>query len=336
MDLNNIDEIIKNMEDYMASHSLRDNDLMNCDEYVLGSGSNPLIDKLIKDDKYGEYLGRYWNSVSSSPDFRSNSKITFFVRQDGRLGGIWNRIGGMLDNYEIFDYYDGYFVGTRYLVMGRNVKPMLFAYYILDGDKVSEIMEMFIAVKERAVVNHFEFDYLGDIASLRSETRKIYEETPYGYSLVKQIVPDEDEVPEDFERVIDDQQDLCRQLKKAVKDCNDLEGLVNTFFDVIRTAEYNPEEEISYTAGTSPIYIDTGFGPEVIFNLMRWTPAEDDEFYQLQLEVEFDTCGETIPYDVMNDADGKDELQKAILGSRSFMAFKDKKIKRVTVEVIET
>ncbi len=177
MDLNNIDEIIKNMEDYMASHSLRDNNLMNCDEYVLGSGSNPLIDKLIKDDKYGEYLGRYWNSVSSSPDFRSNSKITFFVRKDGRLGGIWNRIGGMLDNYEIFDYYDGYFVGTRYLVMGRNVKPMLFAYYILDGDKVSEIMEMFIAVKERAVVNHFKFDYLGDIASLRSETRKIYEET---------------------------------------------------------------------------------------------------------------------------------------------------------------
>jgi hypothetical protein len=69
---------------------------------------------------------------------------------------------------------------------------------------------------------------------------------------------------------------------------------------------------------------------------MRWTPTEDDEFYQLQLNVEFDTEGKTIPYDVMNDADGKDELQKAILGSRSFMAFKDKKIKRVTVEVIET
>ena len=336
MDLNNIDEIIKNMEDYMASHSLRDNNLMNCDEYVLGSGSNPLIDKLIKDDKYGEYLGRYWNSVSSSPDFRSNSKITFFVRKDGRLGGIWNRIGGMLDNYEIFDYYDGYFVGTRYLVMGRNVKPMLFAYYILDGDKVSEIMEMFIAVKERAVVNHFKFDYLGDIASLRSETRKIYEETPYGYSLIKQIVPDEDEVSEDFERVIDDQKDLCKQLKKAVKDCKDLEELVNAFFDVIRTAESNPEEEISYTAGTSPVYIKTGFGPEVIFNLMRWTPTEDDEFYQLQLNVEFDTEGKTIPYDVMNDADGIDALQKAVLESKSFQAFRDKKIRQVEVKVIET
>lgn len=336
MDFSNIDEVMDNMCSYLDTHSLRDNDLMSCDEYVLGEGSNGKIDRLIELDKHGEYLGRYWNAISTDRDLRSNSKITFYVRKDGRLGGVWNRIGGMIDNYEIFNHYDGYFVGTRYMVMGRNVKPMLFAYYILDGDKVSEIMEMFIAVKERAVVNHFKFDYLGDIASLRSETRKIYEETPYGYSLVKQIVPDEDEVPEDFERVIDDQQDLCRQLKKAVKDCNDLEGLVNTFFDVIRTAEYNPEEEISYTAGTSPIYIDTGFGPEVIFNLMRWTPAEDDEFYQLQLEVEFDTCGENIPYDVMNDADGKDELQKAILGSRSFMAFKDKKIKRVTVEVIET
>ena len=46
--------------------------------------------------------------------------------------------------YEIFDHYDGYFVGTRYMVMGRNVKPMLFAYYVLEGDKVSEILEMLI------------------------------------------------------------------------------------------------------------------------------------------------------------------------------------------------
>lgn len=336
MDFSNIDEVMDNMRSYLDSHSLKDNDLMSCDEYVLGEGSNGKIDRLIELDKHGEYLGRYWNAISTDRDLRSNSKITFYVRKDGRLGGVWNRIGGMIDNYEIFDHYDGYFVGTRYMVMGRNVKPMLFAYYVLDGDKVSEILEMLIAVEGRVVVNHFKFDYLGDDVSLRSEIRKIYEKTPYGYSLIKQIVPDEDEVSEDFERVIDDQKDLCKQLKKAVKDCKDLEELVNAFFDVIRTAESNPEEEISYTAGTSPVYIKTGFGPEVIFNLMRWTPTEDDEFYQLQLNVEFDTEGKTIPYDVMNDADGIDALQKAVLESKSFQAFRDKKIKRVTVEVIET
>ena len=67
--------------------------------------------------------------------------------------------------------------------------------YVLDGDKVSEILEILIAVEGRVVVNHFKFDYLGDNVSLRSETRKIYEKTPYGYILVKQIVPDEDEMP---------------------------------------------------------------------------------------------------------------------------------------------
>ena len=195
MDFSNIDEVMDNMRSYLDSHSLKDNDLMGCDEYVLGEGSNEKIDKLMELDKYGEYLGRYWNSISSDNKLRSNSKITFYVRKDGRLGGVWNRIGGMIDNYEIFDHYDGYFVGVRYMVTGRNVKPMLFACYVLDGDKVSEILEILIAVEDKAVVNHFRFDYLGDNVSLRSETRKIYEKTPYGYILVKQIVPDEDEMP---------------------------------------------------------------------------------------------------------------------------------------------
>lgn len=192
MDFSNIDEVMGNARSYLDSHSIKDNDLMSCDKYVPGEGSNEKIDKLIELDKYGEYLGRYWNSISTDRDLRSNSKITFYVRPDGRLGGVWNRIGGMLDNYEIFDHYDGYFVGTRYVVAGRNVKPMLFAYYVLDGDKVSEILEIFVAVEGRSVVNHFRFDYLGDNALLRSENRKIYEETPYGYSLVKQIVPNEE------------------------------------------------------------------------------------------------------------------------------------------------
>ena len=195
MDFSNIDEVMDNMRSYLDSHSLKDNDLMGCDEYVLGEGSNGKIDKLMELDKYGEYLGRYWNSISSDNKLRSNSKITFYVRKDGRLGGVWNRIGGMIDNYEIFDHYDGYFVGVRYMVTGRNVKPMLFACYVLDGDKVSEILEILIAVEDKAVINHFRFDYLGDEALLSSEIRKIYEKTPYGYILVKQIVPDEDEMP---------------------------------------------------------------------------------------------------------------------------------------------
>ena len=38
----------------------------------------------------------------------------------------------------------------------------------------------------------------------------------------------------------------------------------------------------------------------------------------------------------MNDADGIDALQKAVLESKSFQAFRDKKIRQVEVKVIET
>ena len=88
MDFSNIDEVMDNMRSYLDSHSLKDNDLMSCDEYVLGEGSNGKIDRLIELDKHGEYLGRYWNAISTDRDLRSNSKITFYVRKDGRLGGV--------------------------------------------------------------------------------------------------------------------------------------------------------------------------------------------------------------------------------------------------------
>ena len=67
---------------------------------------------------------------------------------------------------------------------------------------------------------------------------------------------------------------------------------------------------------------------------MRWTPQEDDEFYQLQMNISLDTGDGKIPYDNMMD-DGGDLKEKVFL-SESFKALKDKKILGVDIEVIET
>ena len=69
---------------------------------------------------------------------------------------------------------------------------------------------------------------------------------------------------------------------------------------------------------------------------MRWTPSEDDEYYQLQLNVIFDIKDEEIPYDNKNDVEGAEALRESVLNSDSFNALKEKKIKKVTVEVVET
>ena len=47
----------------------------------------------------------------------------------------------MIDCYEIFDYYDGYYVGTRYSFMMRNSTVLVFAFYVLKDGKVTEIIE---------------------------------------------------------------------------------------------------------------------------------------------------------------------------------------------------
>ncbi|MBR2523100.1 MAG: hypothetical protein IKE53_01520 [Clostridiales bacterium] len=336
MDFSNIGQIVQTALDHMATHDIYKADLMSCDSTVLGRNTDERILKLIELDKHGEYLGRYWHTMSSSPDYKSNNKITFFIRKDGKPGGIWSSIMGMIDTYEVFDYYDGYYVGTRYMVMGRNVSPMFFAYYVTDGDRVKEIIELYVTgLPETARITRIALEYEGETAAAVSALHQSFRSSDGGYVLTNEndMLDSGSGVPDSSDRVIDDQEALCSELRKRTKKCETLEDYVNAFFEVIATAKENPEEEVSYTAGTNPIRFP-GIGNECFFNLMRWTPQEDDEFYQLQMNISLDTGDGKIPYDNMMD-DGGDLKEKVFL-SESFKALKDKKILGVDIEVIET
>jgi hypothetical protein len=212
---------------------------------------------------------------------------------------------------------------------------MFFAYYILSEGKVSEIIEIFNRpdFSDKENIRRIKFDYNGDETILVNETVNVYVINGNEYELTKQVNYDDIEEIEDFDRVIDDQKALCKQLKKKVKSCKTLEDIVNAFFDVISTAEENPEETIEFEAGTYPYSFDM-HNPECSFSLMRSTPDEEDEFYQLELTVSFDVKNEKIPYDCIIGDD--DDFRSQVFNSKAYKAFVDKKITNVSVEVYET
>ena len=335
MDFGDIGQIIKTAQEYLATHDIYKADLMSCDSTELGKNTDERILKLIGLDKYGEYLGRYWHTMSSSPNYQSGNKITFFIRKDGKLGGIWSSIMGMIDTYEVFDHYDGYYVGTRYMSMGSNVSAMFFAYYVTEEDKVKEIIEMStIGLPEMANITRIVLEYDGEAATAVSAVNQSYRLSGSGYDLKNEndlLAPEEDH--DRSSRVIDNQKALCKKLKARVKKCKTLEDYVEAFFEVIETAKENPEEDISYTAGTNPISFP-GHENECLFNLMRCTPQEDDEYYQLQMDIKLDVGDEKIPYDIAYDDSG--DLKQKVLGSESFKALKDREILGVDIAVIET
>ena len=175
MEFDNIDQIIAHAQEHLETHDIRKTDLVSCDTTVLGKNLDPKIKRLTELDKYGEYLGRYWHTMSSSPNYQNGNKITFFIRKDGKLGGIWSSIMGMIDTYEVFDHYDGYYVGTRYMVMGSNVSPMFIAFYITEGDNVKEIIEMSpIGLPDTVHVTRIALDYGGETATASSAVQQKY------------------------------------------------------------------------------------------------------------------------------------------------------------------
>ena len=123
---------------------------------------------------------------------------------------------------------------------------------------------------------------------------------------------------------------LVERLEEAVKSCNTLEDLVNTFFQVAGEAKRNPKEEYEYVGGTVP------YLAKCMFGLMYQIPMEDGEYDQLDMDVFFDLKDEVVPYDhkVYDQKDG--DLKAFIFQSESYNILKNKKIIKIEVNGGET
>lgn len=338
MDFSNVSELLEGMKTFCDSINDRISELFSYDDFKLSKDPDPRLKALVDKDKYGEYLGQVIKSWTDTNDSMNVNRITVYLRSDDRVAGVWNNIGGMFDSYELFEYHGGYHTGAMCNFMGQAGQCMKFTYYIEDDEgRVVEMLSIYGGMisydSDTILITRMLLGYDGDETVLKSSVTLRYKRTDDGFK----VLDEEDNLAVNDlpDRVIDDQKDLYKTLKKRVKACKTLEDIVETFFDVISEAEENPEEEVTYTAGTYPLNYLPGLDG-VMFNLMRWTPTEDDEYYQLQINVTFDIEDEEIPYDNMTDVDGVDELKNSVLDSDSFQALKDKKIKKAEVELVET
>ena len=344
MDFDNISELLNGMIDYYDTHDFRDVNLFVYDSFELNDNPEPRLKSLVDKDKYGEYIGRVtrnWCPAGepvNQPGVPKVNNITVYLRSDDRPAAVWNRIGRISDAYEIFDYHDGYYTSAQYAFMMQMELHQNFIYYILNDDgKVKEMISIYggmLCLKGNNVtITRTVVDYNGDETVLVSSNDFHYKKTADGYVLSKEsdntvVATDEED------RVIDDQEELCEALQEKINDRMTLEEIVRTFFDVVAKAKPNPEEMIEYSAGSFPMSF-SGTEPMNIFTIMRQTPDEEDEFYQLVVEISFDT-NEEIPFDSKWADDDSDDLLAFILNSESFKAFKDKRITDIDIRVDQT
>lgn len=345
MDFQNVNELLNGMNEYLDSHDITKVDLMQYDAFEVNGNPDSRLKALMDKDKHGEYLGRYYHSAISSPyDPHVPTSLTVYLDSVDRPMGVWNRIGGFIDNYEIFEYHDGYYTGACYMVMGGHVTPSHFSYYVQKDGRVSEIHSVFGSMMDVAtvIVSRFEFEYDGDTTILKTAFNCINDLKEDGtYDLRRKddlLLPPKSEkkIGGKDRKKIDNQEKLAEKLHQAVNDQMTLEELVEAFFAVVGKAKPVEDEMLQYTAGDYPK--DLGpFTPPCSFILMRQTPAADDEFFQLNLEVGFEIPeGEKIPYDFRCFEEGDEDLKEFVLNSKSYNALKDKPISYVQVYVDET
>lgn len=344
MDFDNVAELVKGMQEYLESHDIRKAGLLEYDAFEVNGDQDPRLKALTDKDRYGEYLGRYYHSSVTSPDDpHVSSKITVYLDSDDRPMGVWNNIGGFVDNYEIFEHHDGYFTGACYMVMGGHVTPSHFTYYVQEGGRVVQMHSLPGTSMDvgTVIVSRFEFGYEGDTTILKTAFNYINDLKEDGtYELRRKddlLLP-----PKSAKKIggkgrkrVDNQEKLASMLNEKVNDQMTLAELVDAFFEVVSKAKPVDDEMLQYAAGDYPK--DLGpFTPPCSFILMRQTP-NGDEFFQLNLEVGFDIPeGEKIPYDFHCYEDGDEDLKEFVLNSKSFNALKDKAVSYVQVYVDET
>ncbi|MBR6959485.1 MAG: hypothetical protein IKH76_03300 [Clostridiales bacterium] len=332
LDLNNASDLVNGMKEYFDTHDVRKSDIFTHDTAVLTKDPDPRLKALVDKDKYGEYIGRCARNWISSD---GAGGVTFYLRPDGRPAGVWKSIGMMGDIYEIFDYHDGYFTGAMFSIIGTMESKANFVYYVTDeGGRVTEMITVYggmtIINSKKINITRIGLEYDGDKTILKSDITYVYQKSAEGYELIGQ--EDNNDIGD---RVIDDQSGLCEELRSRIKDGMTLEEIVKSFFEVIKNAPENPEEDVEYVAGSNP-YFNPFREDNCTLKLVRSTPTEGDEYYMLEMTVRFETEPDDIPFDNKVNGSGNDSLLRSILRSGSYKALKSLQIKAVDIEVYET
>ena len=120
-------------------------------------------------------------------------------------------------------------------------------------------------------------------------------------------------------------------LQKETKDIMSLEKLIMVFEQMCMMSINVDDDLILYEVGTYHF----GDNPVILFSLTRQFPNEDDEYYQIHLDIHYEKNDNHI-----NELEWSDSIQgdffEYVRNSKAFQYFKNQKIISIDVYMDET
>lgn len=130
--------------------------------------------------------------------------------------------------------------------------------------------------------------------------------------------------------------DILTLLKSNVESKNTLEDLVSAFEDMCKVPLENIDDDDDGILFETGIYNFTG-EPQFYFSLVRQFPNDDDEYYQIHLDVLYDTATLNKKYNQTKwSFGGEIDIFNYVRNSEEFLTLKDTEIKQVNVYMDET
>ena len=132
----------------------------------------------------------------------------------------------------------------------------------------------------------------------------------------------------------DNQKKLTKKLEKKIKTVSSLEQAVKEFFALVAEASPNEEEILLYEVGC---YQADDNSKACTFCLVRQTPSEDGEYYQMHLELQYEADDDI---KALNECEwhekGDSDLYEYVAKSKAYQMLKDRTYSKINVWVDET
>ena len=340
IDFNNAESIDRAAKEFVSSHDLLTLDFSGYRKCQIGDEDDmakyPAIKELINKDKYGEYLGSFYNQLKNENSFDKEHSVYAYFDDDFRVMAVASRSSSKSYAAEFFEYFENWeslgCPGDKpNFLIGR------VTYYIYDEGKVTRMITAHdLSSLKKSRIDTAELAYKDGETVIVSSTARIYKMLKGGFELDKQW--DKLNPPADSssgsKRRTDNQKKLCKKLEKKIEQNMSLDEAIQAFFDVVAEAKPNDEEMLLYEVGCYSFGEDS---ESCYFSLVRQTPAPDDEFYQLHLDIQYDICDEVRSLSECEWYEkGDDDLQEHVKNSEAYNVLKDKTIKEIRVWVDET
>ena len=335
MEPENIDKLAEGMKAYQETHDPRK---FRANDYLClraGEDADPRLSDLISKDKYGEYLGKGYHGIVMASDGFPKTEIRFYFDEKFRPVAMRHNLGMGVLQYEMFEYYEDYYVGQQYSYMSKKLMPFHFTYYFPQDGRVTELRTIYSAGMlmdwSRILVQKISLSYENGETKLVSALNCFYALTGGSYVLDKEIdmlAPE----PKPKRRRIDNQQKLCEKMKSMIRPDMRLIEAAEVFFTVVKTAKKNPDAILYYVAGRSH-FQDSG---KMLFTLSRQTLTKDGEFYNLDMQISFDIADDVDVPHFSKPSDDPDKLYNLMLASEAFGVLRKYPITDISVTVEET